>query len=291
MGGFDSTGASMALFSVSATKKVRFSRGNLQFSTTGTHEVADGTAAGTWRLAPNQYDYIGADNANIASDYDGWIDLFGWGTSGWNSAPGIHTQYQPWSTGTDSNTAYSFYCPLGSYETSLVGDCAWADWGVYNAISNGGNQPGQWRTLTAAEWMYLMCDREQGNYGSAGRDRKWAAASVAGSHGLVLLPDEWQAPDGITFNPGNYNSYATNVYSPEQWEAMEGAGAVFLPAAGFRVGTRVYTEEVNFSGDYWSAHKGGDAYAYSMIFSERHMTNGIALRYEGRSVRLVKDAE
>ena len=62
-------------FSVSSTKKVMFSKGNLQYQAN----------PGTWRFAENQYDVIGADNGNIASDYTGWIDLFGWGTWGSNS--------------------------------------------------------------------------------------------------------------------------------------------------------------------------------------------------------------
>ena len=33
------------------------------------------------------------------------------------------------------------------------------DWGVNNAISNGGNEAGLWRTLTIEEWKYLMESR------------------------------------------------------------------------------------------------------------------------------------
>lgn len=51
-------------FSVSDTKTIIFSPGNLQY-----HTVND-----EWRFAPSQIDYIGKDNEN------GWIDLFGWGT-------------------------------------------------------------------------------------------------------------------------------------------------------------------------------------------------------------------
>ena len=74
-GGFGASGASTHLFSVSETKRVRFSRGNLQYN----------PSLGVWRFALRQYHYVCQDNANIAADYDGWIDLFGWGTSGWNS--------------------------------------------------------------------------------------------------------------------------------------------------------------------------------------------------------------
>ena len=52
-------------FSVSGTKKVRFSKGNLQYNVTNQ----------TWQFADNQYDYLGSSN-NI----NGVMDLFGWGT-------------------------------------------------------------------------------------------------------------------------------------------------------------------------------------------------------------------
>jgi len=57
-------------FSVSATKTVTFSPGNLQYH----------PANNEWRFAPSQLDYIGEDNANISATYKGWIDLLGWGT-------------------------------------------------------------------------------------------------------------------------------------------------------------------------------------------------------------------
>lgn len=86
-------GSLPAKFKVSADKEVVFARGNLQYTTQGEHACADGTTQkGTWRIADNQYDFIGDANANIAEDYTGYIDLFGWGTSGWSG--GI-AAYQP----------------------------------------------------------------------------------------------------------------------------------------------------------------------------------------------------
>ena len=63
-------GALAGEFSVSATKKVRFSKGNLQYQ----------ASTDTWRFAENQYDYIGKANENISSTYSGWLDYFCWGT-------------------------------------------------------------------------------------------------------------------------------------------------------------------------------------------------------------------
>ena len=79
-------------FSVSETKTVAFSQGNLQYQAAPTP---------TWRFATNQWDVVGSadfgnvyvdevkcNNALIADDYTGWIDLFGGGTG---DAPTKHT--------------------------------------------------------------------------------------------------------------------------------------------------------------------------------------------------------
>jgi len=63
-------GAISGKFSVSDTKQVYFSQGNLQYQ----------ASTDTWRFAENQYDYICEGNANLSATYDGWIDLFGWST-------------------------------------------------------------------------------------------------------------------------------------------------------------------------------------------------------------------
>ena len=60
----------MIEFSVSKTKQIKFSPGNLQYQ----------ASTKTWRFAPKQTDYIGEVNKNISTTYSGWIDLFGWGT-------------------------------------------------------------------------------------------------------------------------------------------------------------------------------------------------------------------
>ena len=70
-------GALPGYFSVSATKKVFFSQGNLQYQ----------PSTGTWQFAEHQYDYVGEGNANTSSNYSGWKDLFEWGTCmpGWRT--------------------------------------------------------------------------------------------------------------------------------------------------------------------------------------------------------------
>jgi hypothetical protein len=68
-------------FSTSATTKIDFAPANLQYHCT----------QHIWRFAQHSYDIIGTDNKNISDSYNGWIDLFGYGTSGVNYSPTLHT--------------------------------------------------------------------------------------------------------------------------------------------------------------------------------------------------------
>ena len=62
-------GKKSGVISVSDTKKVFFSCGNLQYQ----------ASTGTWRFAEHAWDIVGEDNDNRSSSYRGWIDLFFWG--------------------------------------------------------------------------------------------------------------------------------------------------------------------------------------------------------------------
>ena len=258
-------GASSGLFSVSATDKVEFSKGNLQYQ----------ASTDTWRFAEHQWDIIGSNNANISSTYTGWIDLFGWGTGGWN--PG-NTYYHPWDSDNSNGTLYG---PPGNH--NLLGTYANCDWG-HNPIINGGNQPNQWRTLTQAEWDYVFNTRNTFS------GIRYAKATVNNVQGLILLPDNW---DSSTYSLNNTNqndaSYSSNTISTSQWNKLENAGAVFLPAAGDRLGTSVY--DVGSGGLYWSSsyYNANSAYGVGFYDSSLYTDEGGG-RYFGQSVRLVRSA-
>ena len=276
-------GAMPGLFSVSATQQVHFSQGNLQYQ----------ASTNTWRFAEHQYDYVGtqtadglgnyggnvsgSDNRSISSTYSGWIDLFGWGTSGWNSGANC---YQPWST----STSYTHYYPGGSYTNGLTGAYAEADWAWHNAISNGGNAAHLWRTLTSAEWNYLFNARTDAS-------SKRGTGNINGVHGLIILPDSWTLPSGCSFTSGfalSNDDWAHNSYTLAQWAQMEAAGAVFLPAAGDRYGTNV--SYVGYYGPYWSSTPDDKDDAYSMYFnSDKLFATYHSYLYFGFSVRPVQD--
>lgn len=264
------------LFTVAEGHQVLFSPGNLQYTTTGSHTTAEGTANGTFRFAEHQYDYLGEANALVSDTNKGWIDLLTWGSSGWHVAPCSEKD--------------------GDYDIeSLCGDEAYADWGVYNAIGN--DKPGTWRTLTQAEWDYLVNQRASSSVDGTDSAR-YAEATVCNVKGLILFPDKFVRPASLDSIKGiNLNSFtlhfSDNVYNAEQWAQMEEAGAVFLPAAGFRGGT--WLSSIGEGGSYWAATCNDKRQAYAMLFIDGLVNAKAEGNYEkdrgyGRSVRLVRDA-
>ena len=249
-------------FSVSDSKQVTFSKGNLQYT----------KSTNTWSFAENQWDYIGTDNVmggSVSSDpisgdsKEGTaladkVDLFGWSTSANNFGVSTST----------SNSDYS---------SSFV------DWGT-NKIGN--DAPNTWRTLTYAERYYVVFDRPNA------RSLK-GVAQVNGVNGLILLPDNWTCPAGVTFKSGFYSERGVDYYAAYQtftaaeWSKLESAGAVFLPASGRRDGSVVYG--VQYIGSYWFAAGEYSSGAYYLGFDSAGAYPSEFSRHYGFSVRLVKD--
>jgi hypothetical protein len=291
-GGTPPTGAINGKFTINANgDKVYFSQGNLQYQ----------ASTNTWRFAENQYDYVGSDNSNISQTYSGWIDLFGWGTSGYHdSSDPYNVNYQPWSTSYDSiSAAYNYYGygpSTNMPSPNLTGSSANYDWGIYNAISNGGNQAGQWRTLTgrgSGEWYYIFNTRSASTVNGVANAR-YAKAKVNSVQGVILFPDEYTHPGGVVqpvgINETGNAGWTGNNYTANDFGLMEQQGAVFLPAAGYRGATSVYS--VGSSGDYWSASYCNSHCAYYVDFAGSNLvTNYYIMHHYGHSVRLVCPAE
>ena len=262
-------------FSVADGHQVLFSPGNLHFCTVGSHATAEGTACGTFRFAEHQYDYLGEANAAVSDTNSGWIDLLTWGSSGWHVSPCSEKD--------------------GDYDIeSLCGTEAYADWGVYNTI--GTDAPGTWRTLTRDEWDYLINLRPASTVDGIDNAR-YAEATVAGTAGLIIFPDRFVRPDGLApianINSNNFAiAFTDNVYNADEWRLLEQAGAVFLPAAGFRGGTWLST--VGDGGSYWASTCNANRQAYALLFISGLVNASAECTYDkdrgyGRSVRLVKD--
>ena len=219
------------------------------------------TTSNQWIFAQNQYDIIGTRNM-VGTAFADTIDLFAW------------------STDTDPSTAWGV--TLEDNNDLYTGN--FVDWGT--AIGDGTT----WRTLTSAEWEYLRASRQNAA-------QLIGIGSINGVHGLILLPDNWVTPEGITFKSGysdkEYSSVAFEEYQSftlEQWAIMQAAGAVFLPCSGFRLGTSL--AYMQLAGLYWtsSPHAAyGPRFASYFLF----MCDGAGVGYDTRSggnaVRLVRD--
>lgn len=277
-------------FSVSDDKKVFFSKGNLQYQ----------ASTGTWRFAEHQYTAIGnnAGNNNFTgtrSTQSDWIDLFGWGTSGWNNGNTDYLPYNNWYT-TASTSGYG-YGPISGSSTNypLTGDYANADWGVYNTIENGGIG---WRTLTGgttsdAEWYYLLFTRTASTIGET-ENARFAKAKVGTYYGLVLFPDSYSHPSEVALPQGinvkGSDGWYANNYSMDDWVAMEAAGAIFLPMTGRTENASVYNSSTGVA-YYWSASNNSTNKAYGFYFASGQLECSSYNRYYGYAVRLVKDVK
>ena len=249
-----SYGALPGVFSVSENTKIRFSRGNLQYQ----------PSTNIWSFAENQLNYIGENNESIASNYTGWIDLFGWGTSGYGDK-------MPWM----SSDRYSDYI---SWEKDIANTNY--DWGIYCTINNGALK--KWRTLSADEWEYLFTGRKNGN-------QLHGLIVVGNTKGFIIFPDNTDpsnTPKMVSYN------WDENVISIEEWKKFEQEyHAVFLPAAGYREGKIVYN--AGSGGYYWTSSNSydSDSHARNFYFIEYEQTVYMDSRDTGCAVRLVQDVK
>ncbi len=246
-------------FSIGEYQQVYFSQGNLQYQ----------ASTNTWRFAENQWDYVGTEipdangyvggtvpgssNHLISADYDGWIDLFAWGT--------------------------------GNRPVFMGYSSVFVDWGI-NPISNAGGQAYPWRTLTDEEWDYLLFERQT----SSGIC--FAFATVNDVRGLILLPDDWDASiyhlNNVNIVDHSSAGFTSNVLTISIWkDVFEAYGAVFLPCAGKRNIYDVWS--VGRVGSYWTAKCGSFINFGNHIVggNDGLIQNEIDYINRGLSVRLV----
>lgn len=274
------------LFSVAEGKQVRFAQGNLQYN----------AAQDVWRFAANQYDAIREGNTNVAPDYNGWIDLFCYGYSGYNGK-------EPWGIAPwpEEGLGMNYIDPIAGTNY---------DWGLYNPISNGGNEAGLWRTPTFTEMYYIFHTRENAA-------KLFAMGTIEGIRGVFLFPDGFIGVDGVSVlmatDAGMYKQYESsyfyyddnpdadhyedNTFDKEQWRKLEDAGAVFFPVTGYRSVSEdnthgVYNDNGNM-GFYWLSESevvDESWWAGRFTFDVRDVGPGSDITWiYGQGVRLVQD--
>ena len=273
------TGAIAGLFTINSNgDQVYFSQGNLQY--------IGSASTPYWKFADNQWNYIGVTTGQNSSNPNVDRDLFGWGTSGYHDTnDSYNVNYQPWYISTSTvNSSYNYYGygpSLNMASPNLTGSSANYDWGVYNPISNGGNTASQWRTLTKEEWQYVFNSR------TTSSGARFAKAKVNNVNGIILLPDNWNTSTySLSSTNSTTASYSSNTISATQWITLENAGAVFLPASGYRNGTMVC--DMGSSGYYVSSSYSNSSRVYFVLINNStFFASSNSHRCYGFSVRLV----
>lgn len=256
-------------FSTGSNSKVYFSYGNL-FCISSRNSSGTAPYLG-WCLAEVgdpidefatiTYPSYDADTRGSNSNwyYNLGTHLFlSWGTSGYdNSGAAV---YNPVMKQTDR--ARDYYSSTSPH--------SYTDWGVYSHIGYNWYNPGYsgikslphnpssvpgWRTLTSDQWEYLLTER-------ANASHKRGYGKVDGVPGLILLPDNFTMPTGLSSFNSCFNTstaalaYTNNIYNTTQWQQMKARGAVFLPAiTKYRRGTSWNSTYIpsEGAGMYWSS--------------------------------------
>ncbi len=252
-------GALNRLFSVSSSKKVYFSKGNLQYELNGRK----------FRFANNQYD-IQQSAVNLSGS-NSVLDYLPYGASGAGS--------------TRANS-------LSSLPTMDIAGTAY-DWGLYNPIANAEDLAGFWRTLTVQEWEYLLHKRTNADSlncivtynGITGLmllpdDYQGAA--------FASLKFTNKTGDNYYYN-NNYprkKEYIENKLEYMAYENLVSLGAVFLP---FNSSRTINDEPIEY---YWTSTYSGSNQAHAILMQKSHLMESaqIITEQSGLSrVRLVQD--
>lgn len=251
-------------FSVGDDKKVQFAHGNLRFS----GDIYEGT----WSVAKQQYDVLGDANVDrhgaVSSTYPAdYKDLFCWSTA--NNHYGVSTYYYY-----DDEEAAPYF----------KGD--FADWGENSALI--ADLGAGWSTLSKDEWNYLLNERE-----NAAQLKSFATITIDEENkvkGLVILPDEWNAPDGVLLG---------EEMTVEQWATIEQTGAVFLPVTGHlwvwkdeQGNNQASVNGLDVIGNYWTSTPSSEEtglYACALNFNTEVESGAEIERRLGCAVRLVKE--
>ncbi len=248
-------------FSVSSTKQVYFSKGNLRAS--------KNIGPWSWSFAPNQLWYVGDASSNNQIDGDGsvstlsddlYVDLFGWSTTA--------RHY-----GISNNTTNSSYSDI------------FVDWGSVDEVKDGIGTG--WSSLKSTEWRYLFKTR------TTTSGIRYTKASIDGAYGIILLPDDWST-DYYSLNSKYLNDdcakigfASCNVITTADWTSkLEAHGAVFLRAAGQREDRSI--TYANGRGYYWSCNEVNSESGIRLYFAGNEVSpDAGGGKHFGYSVRLV----
>lgn len=306
------------LFSISATEKVYFAKGNLKYRIPegdNYNKNADQetyyTNSENWAFLEKQSYCIESNsrtfnlNANGRTPYyarldSEWMSLFNFGSTGKIVQPRLlPLNLDSWYTSSTAtpNMTESYPHVIGTSTTEIANTNH--DWGC--RIGDG------WFTLSETQWSYLLAlnsnsenNRKLLKFNSSGsltQDGKaYITANVNGKYGLVIFPDRYWEINGRT----DRNNNAT--ISDSDWAKMEQDGVVFLPNAGFISKSGGNTAKVTANFRYWTSSM---VYSNNKFYVGKYLqlsnqtpsiTNGTGINTNGNhyfpscAVRLVRRA-
>ena len=326
------------------SERIIFAPGNLQYQAsshswrfaTNTYDFVDGVdihyGRSGWEFTWEGPSYMTANNTpkgnniyynNTPTYYGGrdnqtgWIDLFGWGTSG--NVTGLTGHYATCNdpiaveNGAWGGVNYNpYYGPASGNLTGTNYD--WGSNSIYNP-KTGANETG-WYTLSKDEWDCLIASDAFYGYACL-TDRSYVQTKQDGHptrylSGIVLIPNGFIDPKCASTNNGEFLTsskygrnqqgfFTQNQYTTTSWARMEAAGAVFLPTAGYRGGFSVADASSALHGgvvaQYWTASRYDNEKAYMFRTENGDLQDHTRVRTQesgrnaGCSVRLAKKVQ
>lgn len=279
--------ADLPVFTISEDKIVVFAPGNLQATLSEVvKSYSNGTqfwGASSWSFADNQYTAIGNTTANtLASPAENdVVDLFSWIGKDRNFTSG--EKYGILKVISSSGTS--------SYVGNVKGDELLFDWGGSEIDSYAA---GVWHTPSREEWEAVFT-------GSRSKTRcvkvvlTISDSPLTTLNGIIIMPDQYTHPLNYEFTELNRtaSNFSANTVSLADWEKLEKAGCVFLPATGQRIYSsgNIIQEETSLW--YWTTTADtGSGQALALYIKDGTLApNKKSARYLGCAVRLVRDVK
>ena len=182
-----------------------------------------------------------------------------------------------------THVSHFMWCKIFDFATEQTYDTSWIGQSPFFTEVEGftvnGFSKNQCRTLTSAEWQYLFSYGDYDNEARRGK-YKYGITVCGNSNCVVLLPDNWTG--------GTIES----SYDYVGWKHLEAAGAVCLPAAGYRDGNTDFPIILlaGINGHYWSASQDGNINAFYLDFDSSNVNPSHSKdRSQAYAVRLVID--
>lgn len=290
------------LYSVSANQRVYFAHGNLFYKLACQHDgwyysngwrnrtITDTVAYwgfyekqyGGWQMGA-QFDEFTPNNNGTYSNYAQ--------TNTQTQTYSDRLSYFTWGYNSNYSTTYNSQPDANFNATTNKPNNNWEEWTDYITIEGAGEANQYWRTLTSTEWRYLLHTRTM--FFGAPRfihaklvgvpklydDNNSQHGETVTVKGLLLFPDRYPTDDRANHPYSLDDANHWMSISASDWEKMEKAGCVFLPATGYRMGVdiKAHGTTTDMYGLYLSSSKlqQGDPYFTSPANHQSTHTAGL----------------